>query len=104
MFKSVGGAFAIPTAMTDVEREFFLDISARERLVRPAAKMRLAFFDDAAVIEHRTDVAGEIVGIWIVRIDAVDFGRRYEHGLVAYPASVRPRADTTTKPIASKWG
>src|ERR1043165_1553755 len=61
----------VPAAMAAVERELLLDVGARQRLLGPAAEMRLALLDDAAVIERRTDVAGELVRIAILRVDAV---------------------------------
>src|SRR6516165_2344861 len=61
----------IPAAVAGVERELLLDVAARQRLVGAAAHMRLALLDHAAVGEQRADVAGEIVGIRIVRVDLV---------------------------------
>src|SRR5262249_53160052 len=78
-------ASVIPTAMAGVACKFFLDIDPRERLLRAAAEMRLALLDDTAVVEHRANVAGEIVGIRIVGIDLVaHFRGEREHVLVAY--------------------
>src|SRR5262249_52251173 len=65
------GTLFIPSAMASIEHEFFLDVRARERFVRPAAEMRLSLFYDSAVVEYRANVAGEIVRISIIRIDHV---------------------------------
>ena len=56
-------------------------LGARQRLVRAAAQVRLALLDDAAVAQRRADVAGEGVGIGIVRIDHVaHLGGERAHG------------------------
>src|SRR5262249_55117003 len=79
------GTLLIPSAMASIEHEFFLDVRARERFVRPAAEMRLSLLYDGAVVEYRANVAGEIVRIRIIRIDHVtDFRREREHILVAH--------------------
>ena len=71
--------------MAAIERELVLDIGARQRLIRAAAEMRLAFFDHAAVVERRADMAGEFVRIGIVRIDVVaDLGRQREHARILH--------------------
>src|ERR1700754_4031890 len=49
-------ALRIPPAVAGIERELFLEIGAREGLVRAAAEMRLTFFDHAAVVEHGANV------------------------------------------------
>src|SRR3954454_10301650 len=61
----------IIAAVTRIEQEFVLDILAAERLVRAAAHVWLALLDDAAVVERHADVAGEVVRIGIIGIDAV---------------------------------
>src|SRR5471030_650548 len=61
----------IITAMTRVEQEFVFDILPAERFMGAAAHVRLALLDHAAVAERHADVAGEVVGIRIVGVDAV---------------------------------
>src|SRR5437868_15167111 len=61
----------IPAAMAAVQRKFFFDVGAAERLLGAAAEVRLAFLDDAAVGERRANVSGEFVRVWILRIDTV---------------------------------
>src|SRR5262249_37202789 len=79
------GTLFIPSAMARIEHEFFLDVRARERFVRPAAEMRLSLLYDSAVVEYRANVAGEIVRIRIIRVDHVtDFRRERENILVAH--------------------
>src|SRR5262245_28183754 len=65
------GLRIIPAAMPAAQREFVLDVRARQRLVGAAAHMRLALLDDAAVVELGADVAGELVRIRIGGIDHV---------------------------------
>src|SRR6185437_5381656 len=62
--------------MADIKSEFFLDVGARQRLLRTATKMRLPLLDDAAVVKYGTNVPGEIFRIGIVRIDDVSNLRR----------------------------
>src|SRR5262245_10379771 len=58
-----------PAAVAGVKSELILDILARQRLMGAAAHVGLAFLDDAAVPHDGTDMAGEIVWVWIIRID-----------------------------------
>ena len=60
-----------PSAVTAAQSKLLFDIGARERLLRAAAHMRLAFLQHSAVVETHTDVAGERARIRIVGIDNV---------------------------------
>src|SRR3954471_17773536 len=73
----------IIAAVTRVEQEFVFDVFLAERLVRAAPHVRLALLDHAAVAERHADVAGEVVGIGIVGVDAVAdlLGQRDHRGL-----------------------
>src|SRR6476646_7260054 len=61
----------IIAAMTCIEQEFVFDVLAAERLVRAAAHMRLTLLDHASVAQGHADVAGEVVWVRIVGIDAI---------------------------------
>src|SRR5215213_2866987 len=75
----------IPTAVPAIERELLEDILTRERFLRAATKMRLAFLDQAAVGQPRADVADEFIRIGILRIDAVAHLRRHrEHAFILH--------------------
>src|SRR5260221_14105157 len=65
------GARAVPAAVGAVGAELLDDFRARERLVAAAAEMRLALLDDAPVGERHLHVAGELVGVGILRIDHI---------------------------------
>src|SRR5690348_8506328 len=66
--------------MTDIEPEFFLDVGARQRLLRTTAKMRLSFLDDGGVIKYGANMPGEIIRIGIARVDDVsNLCRKREH-------------------------
>src|SRR6476469_6613420 len=67
----IARTLGIPAAMAKIQFEFFLNVGARERIPRTPAEMGLPFLDHASIIKHRTDVAGEIIRIRIIRIDDV---------------------------------
>src|ERR1051326_2824472 len=74
----------VVAAVARVEQEFVLEVFPAQRLVRPAAHVRLALLDHAAVAQGGADMTGEIVRIRIVRINPVAdfFGERDDRGLV----------------------
>src|ERR1051325_6989148 len=89
----------IIAAVARVEQEFVFDVLAAQRLVRAAAHVRLALLDHAAVAQGHADVAGEVVGIRIVKVDAVAHllrqsdHRRLMHRLVGEVAQAHIAAD-----------
>ena len=84
-FERRGSARIAPAAVPGVENKFFLKIGAREQLMRAAAHMRLAFFDDGAIAQGGADVTGEIFRIGILQIDAVaHLGGERENGGIAH--------------------
>src|SRR6266516_1051259 len=80
-----GNLLVAPAAVACVAQEFRLDLGAIERLTAAATQMRLAFFDDAAALQQRADVAGIVRRIGVLRIDHVaHFCRDAEDGRIAH--------------------
>src|SRR5688500_8395560 len=72
-----------PAAVLAVPQVFRFDLAARERLLRPAADVRLAFFEHPPVLERHADVPGVGFGIRIVGIHHVShLGGEREYALV----------------------
>ena len=71
--------------MPGVECELLLDVRKRERLMRSATHVGLAFVDDTAVGKRRADMAGEALRIRIFGIDLVAHrGGKREHRCVVH--------------------
>src|SRR5471030_3238921 len=73
-------AARVPAAVGAVGAEFLLDVGGRERLVAPAAQVRLAFLENAPVTHVDTHVARVLLRIGVVGIDLVAHLARERHG------------------------